>query len=201
MTKDGNRNILSTEGVDEGTVATGNDGWLVTEVPNSYRQISNMNLGSTDRLGPRDQIGDFHAECRRLELISHSREQVVVSKWLRQKSHVRGNQLHVQKLSREAAHENDGQSGMEPGQGSSKLPAVHYRHPQVRQYQADLLVGAMSEKLKCACPIWSIEHGIALILKQSANDAPQAVLVLHHEHGLSGLRTWAFAVHAIPLAV
>lgn len=106
-----------------------------------------------------------------LQLTSHSCEEVVIPKRLRQKSHLRRYQPHVHQLSREAAHEDDGQSGVEARKGGGELPAIHYGHPQVGQYQADLLVGTMGEELESACAIRSFEHGITFILKHASYDA------------------------------
>jgi hypothetical protein len=57
-------------------------------------------------------------------------------------------------------------------------------------------VGAISEELQRTCAICRFQHRIALILKHSAYHASQAVLILDYEHGVSGLRDWAPAVHA-----
>jgi hypothetical protein len=130
-----------------------------------------------------------------LELTPHGREEVVIPDWLRQKGHLRRYQPHVHELGREAAHEDDWKGGMQPGQRGCELPAIHYRHPQVGQHQADLLVGAVSEQLERTRAIRSFEDGVAFILKQTAYDAPHAVLILHHEYGFSWLSDWAPAVH------
>jgi hypothetical protein len=130
------------------------------------------------------------------ELAPHRGEEVVSPEWLGQKRHMRGNQLHVHELSREAAHEDDGQSGVKTGQGGRELPSIHHRHPQVGQYEADLLVGPVSEKLQRTCAIGSLEDGIPLILQQATYDAPQAVLILYHQYGVSGIAYWAPGVHA-----
>ncbi len=61
VTKDRDRNPFGSERFDEGAAAPGYDCGLVTLVSDGHCQISDMNLGSADRLGPRDQIGDSHA--------------------------------------------------------------------------------------------------------------------------------------------
>jgi hypothetical protein len=131
----------------------------------------------------------------RLQLISHSCEEVMILERLRQKSYLRRNQSHIHELRRKAAHENDRQSGVETGQCCGELPAIHDRHPEVGKHKTHLLVSPMGQELKSTRAIRGLEDGIALILKQAAYDASQAFLVLYHQYSVSLVADLTAAAH------
>ena len=131
-----------------------------------------------------------------LQLTSNRGEEIVVPKGLRKKSHMRRYQLHVHQLSGEAAHEDNRQGRVETGQGRRELAAVHHRHPQVCQHQTDILVKPMRKELERTSAIGSLQDGIPLILKHPADDTPQTLLILHHEHRVSSGGNDAFTSHA-----